>query len=573
MKSYPLLLLLLIATCGCTAAESELYSVNQVATLADLRYQQALDNLALVAHNEGALPSFATMDSGMVNIQDTANFDPTTSWAPTGFSSQVLSLFGKHNPDLQWTFEPVVTQPQLAAAKCVCLWALHRPFPPGLNGHDLLRATTLDDVLNPIEQSLSPHFDVEYRMAQLDQVCPNWLHCGSRREVDSCACYKAKCGDTYVWVNPDGMKGLSDFLLIILDIATVVPGSVTPNPLAVNVDVNGCPIACTCGCDPNDDSMTPVSEMPKVNAPSRASVDLKGQLIFSPANGNAITLTDCIASGGSDTLTVSVQYGAVGLSTQGTPTAKTFTDTGSLTISLANSKNGRSASAIITLAKGPVVSGPDKASPDQNGTITFSTGNKNPIVLSDSDASGDSESVQLNVLHGTLALNLTASPSLTMQTGNGTKSVAATGSLDSLNAALNGLIYTPGPDFTGSDGLSIKLTNHGGGSQSAAVRLTLSAPQVLQPTLVATEPWGVFRATNCSSGTRPQFKAMAGKYYVQLPDVCNARLAPIVSTPTGVSGAHALSRSPGGQPQERSSVPSRVVPSIPAYRLQSLPSP
>jgi hypothetical protein len=393
------------------------------------------------------------------------------------------------------------------------------------------------------------------------------------------------------------MKGLSDFLLIILDIATVVPGSVTPNPLAVNVDVNGCPIACTCGCDPNDDSMTPVSEMPKVNAPSRASVDLKGQLIFSPANGNAITLTDCIASGGSDTLTVSVQYGAVGLSTQGTPTAKTFTDTGSLTelnsdlanlvylpptssvlpdvltISLANSKNGRSASAIITLAKGPVVSGPDKASPDQNGTITFSTGNKNPIVLSDSDASGDSESVQLNVLHGTLALNLTASPSLTMQTGNGTKSVAATGSLDSLNAALNGLIYTPGPDFTGSDGLSIKLTNHGGGSQSAAVRLTLSAPQVLQPTLVATEPWGVFRATNCSSGTRPQFKAMAGKYYVQLPDVCNARLAPIVSTPTGVSGAHALSRSPGGQPQERSSVPSRVVPSIPAYRLQSLPSP
>ena len=56
------------------------------------------------------------------------------------------------------------------------------------------------------------------------------------------------------------------------------------------------------------------------------------------------------------------------------------------------------------------------------------------------------------------------------------------GTLANLNAALNGLIYTPASNYTGSDTLTLNLTNSGDGlAASASVAITVRAPKYLRP--------------------------------------------------------------------------------------------
>jgi len=78
-----------------------------------------------------------------------------------------------------------------------------------------------------------PHFGVKDRLRTLPA---GWLHVGRMCEVPVEACYKAQCGDTWVWVMRDGMEGLSGFTLVLQDIATLnvapadnsLPANVTP---------------------------------------------------------------------------------------------------------------------------------------------------------------------------------------------------------------------------------------------------------------------------------------------------------------------------------------------------------
>jgi hypothetical protein len=79
-------------------------------------------------------------------------------------------------------------------------------------------------------------------MNRLVRLPQGWLHIGRLCDVPLTACYKDHCGDTWVWVMPDGIEGLAGFTLVLQDIATlnVTPsdGSVPPNitpPLLVTL--------------------------------------------------------------------------------------------------------------------------------------------------------------------------------------------------------------------------------------------------------------------------------------------------------------------------------------------------
>jgi hypothetical protein len=66
-------------------------------------------------------------------------------------------------------------------------------------------------------------FDVIDDLAALP---PGWLHRETRwKDVPWNACYSAGSGDTFVWVGPEGMEGLSKFLLILQKIARTDFGS------------------------------------------------------------------------------------------------------------------------------------------------------------------------------------------------------------------------------------------------------------------------------------------------------------------------------------------------------------
>jgi hypothetical protein len=60
------------------------------------------------------------------------------------------------------------------------------------------------------------HYDVARDLAKLP---PGWLHVGCCKDVPKNACYQAHCHNTYVWVTPDGMIGLSTLTLVLQFIA------------------------------------------------------------------------------------------------------------------------------------------------------------------------------------------------------------------------------------------------------------------------------------------------------------------------------------------------------------------
>ena len=91
----------------------------------------------------------------------------------------------------------------------------------------------------------------------------------------------------------------------------------------------------------------------------------------------------------------------------------------------------------------------------ENASATFST-SSNPITFTDSAASGTSDSLTLSVLDGKLTLGATGGITV-LAGGNGTSSMTITGTLANLNAAVNGLVYTPRSGFTGTDTLSISV--------------------------------------------------------------------------------------------------------------------
>jgi hypothetical protein len=82
-----------------------------------------------------------------------------------------------------------------------------------------------------LDRSPGAHFGVARRLAALPE---GWLHVGRFSDIPSGACYREHCGDTWVWVTPEGTSGLAGFTLVLQDIATlnVAP---TDNSLPANM--------------------------------------------------------------------------------------------------------------------------------------------------------------------------------------------------------------------------------------------------------------------------------------------------------------------------------------------------
>ena len=149
----------------------------------------------------------------------TASFDATTSWtrAAHNFGQQMFNVLGKHTPELSWTLDPVADPTLLEGAWYACHWAIFGPLPEGSRGYELLRKPKYSDIVGCEVTERTYHlwaFDDQH------QIPYGWLGVGPHRCVPHGACYTAHCGDTYVWVMPDQLYHLSEFTLVLLDIAT-----------------------------------------------------------------------------------------------------------------------------------------------------------------------------------------------------------------------------------------------------------------------------------------------------------------------------------------------------------------
>jgi hypothetical protein len=106
----------------------------------------------------------------------------------------------------------------------------------------------------------------------------------------------------------------------------------------------------------------------------------------------------------------------------------------------------------------PVNTVPAAQSTNEDTALAFSAANSNAISVADSDAGAAPIKVDLSVSNGTLTLSGTTGLTVT---GDGTATVSATGSQSDINAALNGLTYTPTANYNGSDSLQVKTDDQG----------------------------------------------------------------------------------------------------------------
>jgi len=254
---------------------------------------------------------------------------------------------------------------------------------------------------------------------------------------------------------------------------------------------------------------TSLAVNPYVTAPASASMLGNTSLTFS--NGTLISVTDGGAVGTSDSVTLTVAHGKLALgSTSGisfgsgannsssmtisgtlanlnaalsglvyTPTAN-YSGSDTLHVSVQDSGDGLSGSAAvaITVNAAPLVTAPTSENVLANSSWAFSTAGKDPISVTDNAASGTSDSLTLTVLDGKLTLGATAGITV-LAGGNGTSSMTINGTLANLNAALNGLLYTPRSGFVGTDTLSISVKDsNDNGTGSASVSLVVKSKTI-----------------------------------------------------------------------------------------------
>ena len=206
-----LLLTCALASSGCIASALERHTLAQAATPTDIRYQEVLDNLAMVAHDPSALPAYSSIFAGTAQITDTAQLASTTSFGPHGAGGEILSPQFSRAVLGNWTLDPINTPEKLEAIRCACRWVLY--------GEEFACHDCAGLLASPAEAPYpGRHFGVADRLVNLPQ---GWVCAGKRNQMPRGVCYTGHCGETWVWVMPGCTRALADFNMIIQDIARV----------------------------------------------------------------------------------------------------------------------------------------------------------------------------------------------------------------------------------------------------------------------------------------------------------------------------------------------------------------
>jgi Cadherin-like/Bacterial cadherin-like domain len=194
-----------------------------------------------------------------------------------------------------------------------------------------------------------------------------------------------------------------------------------------------------------------------------ASMAFTGTLSAINAALNGLTFTPAANASGAVTLNIA----ADDLGNGGTGGAMTDSESVSVTVTAVNDA--------------PVITAPANASINEDSTLIFSMASGNAISLADVDAGSSPMQMTLTASSGTLTLASVAGLSFTTGDGTADASMTFTGTLTAINAALNGLSFSPPGDSSGADSISLSVNDQGnsgaGGalSGSAAVNVAVAA--------------------------------------------------------------------------------------------------
>ena len=167
---------------GCLSHQLESIARRNTNTLPDLQYQQVIDNLAMIASNPGYLPYLAIAGQGSVQVTDGGNSSLGLNISPKARTAGIFAMGATRNVTGTWSLGTVTSPEKIRAMRLVYQRAVDR----------------------------STHGDPAY----------GWLHVGCKKDVADQALYVGRHGSVFAWVTPEGIAGLSDLTLTIMDIAT-----------------------------------------------------------------------------------------------------------------------------------------------------------------------------------------------------------------------------------------------------------------------------------------------------------------------------------------------------------------
>src|ERR1700730_8277279 len=216
MRRAMLFIGLLATLSGCTHIALRNDTVRTTNTLADLEFQQVLDNVARFHDDPDTVPSFAVATAGTVSIADTlgAGVSPTYSPTPTspvqaGGALPILSILlpftAQRAVTENWSLTPITDADNLRRLRCAYRLLVMGEATPN---YEFCR------------KEMKQFFAGE-EAALADYYPPRgWYGVGGKKDVPKGACYVGCHDCTYVWVTPEGMNDLALFTMGALDLAT-----------------------------------------------------------------------------------------------------------------------------------------------------------------------------------------------------------------------------------------------------------------------------------------------------------------------------------------------------------------
>ncbi|MFO0904297.1 MAG: tandem-95 repeat protein [Pirellulales bacterium] len=247
-------------------------------------------------------------------------------------------------------------------------------------------------------------------------------------------------------------------------------------------------------------SIAPVNDAPVVTAPATQQAQEDGTLTLSTGNGNAFSVADDSAASeilvrvqstqgkvklgttsglalvtGDDSPTIDIRgtLTAVNNAINGlifTPNAN-FTGDAVITVTVDDQGNtggggsllGSNSATVTVLPRNdaPVNTAPTTQSTPEDIALNFGSAFGNQIAVDDIDAGVNPIRVQLAAVNGVLTLSGLTGLTFTAGDGVDDGTMTFTGTLASINTALNGLKFTPTADFFGSGSLTITTNDLG----------------------------------------------------------------------------------------------------------------
>lgn len=207
--------LLVASLSGCATQRAlRQHTVAANITLTDIYYQQVLNNVARFVDNPMSMPSFSVVTAGTVNVEDQhgASFNPTYSPTLTnalqgGGALPILSLlFGVSATRAvteNWSTSPVTDSDNIRRMRCAFQLIVGTGNAECDHCQDRLKG-----------------FFVGGTETYECMLPTGWYCVGKKQDVPRNACHVGSYCDTYVWVMPEGVDGLTRFTITVLDIAT-----------------------------------------------------------------------------------------------------------------------------------------------------------------------------------------------------------------------------------------------------------------------------------------------------------------------------------------------------------------